>query len=180
MEQAQATKLIRQLFTEATFELFESMDCNVVQTNERDINTDYIPAAYIDAGANDLELLLTLRLPLPALTMTYPAGDQAISVDESLLEDWILELSNRLMGQLKSKLLARNCRLNTGLPDHDLTAVDSQKLSQLRYYPLFLDIDNEPVEVGITLELLRDKIDLDEYEKVDVNAVQAGDIDFFF
>ncbi|BCD98728.1 hypothetical protein [Marinagarivorans cellulosilyticus] len=179
MNVTQAIELIRTLFEQSCTELFESMHCNVEPAACNDVESAYIPAAYIDAGADDFELLLTLRLPLAALTMTYPIQDQIVSIDESELEDWILELSNRLLGLLKAKLMSRDCRLNTGLPSHDFGEDTTQSINQCEYIPYYYKLDEEPIEMGITLETFSETIAIEDDAKEDDSA-QAGDLDFFF
>ena len=175
-----AIELIRTLFKESCVELFESMDCNVQPAVFEDLEKSYIPAAYIDAGSDDFELLLTLRLPLAALTMTYPIQEHIVSIDESELEDWFLEIANRLLGLLKAKLTSRDCKINTGLPSHDFGEDKAQSINQCEYAPSFYTLDDEAVEMGITLETIKETIAIEENVKEDDSNAQAGDLDFFF
>ena len=175
-----AIDLIRTLFEESCVELFESMQCNVQPAAFDGVRTAYIPAAYIDAGADDFELLLTLRLPLESLTMTYPIQDEIITIDESALEDWALEVSNRLLGLLKGKLTSRDCSINTGLPSHDFGEDTTQSINQCEYAPFFYKLDEEAVEMGITIETFKDTIAIADNAKEDDSNTQAGDLDFFF
>ena len=179
MDTTSAIELTRDLFEQACLALFQSMDCDVQPLACDSVDSAYMPTAYIDAGTEDFELLLTLRLPLAALTMTYPIQERIISIDESELEEWILELANRLLGLLKAKLILHNCTLKTGLPSYDLGKDSTQSIYQCEYAPYFFALDEEPIELGITLEMLRDNIAMTPQAKVDDNTIQAGELDFF-
>ena len=175
-----AIDLIRTLFEESCIELFEGMNCTVEPATADCVETAYIPTAYIDAGNDDFELLLTLRLPLASLTMTYPVQDEIITIDESALEDWALEVSNRLLGLLKRRLARRDCGVKTGLPNHDFGEDTAQSINQCEYAPFFYKLDDEAVEMGITLETFKETIAIAENAKEDDSNAQAGDLDFFF
>ena len=179
MRPDEATTLICQLFEESCIELFESMQCQTERIAEHDLLGADAPIAFIDAGTDDFEVLLTLRLPFPALTMTYPVQDQILNIDEKELEDWILEMANRLLGLLKVKLMNRNCKVNTGLPSHDFGFDSSHSINQQPYYAFHFMIDDELVETGIRVETLADDINLAADFVPPDNNIQAGELDFF-
>ncbi|HEY7773842.1 MAG TPA: hypothetical protein VIC26_11725 [Marinagarivorans sp.] len=179
MHKVSATDLIRDLFEQACLELFQTMDCDIQPLACDSVDSTYMPTAYIDAGTDDFELLLTLRLPLAALTMTYPIQEHILSVDESELEEWILELANRLLGLLKAKLILHDCPLKTGLPSYDFGQDSTQSINRCEYAPYFFVLDEEPIELGITLEMLRDDIIMTQQAKAGDNSIQAGELDFF-
>lgn len=179
MQPDEAITLICQLFEESCIELFESMQCQTERIAEHDLLGADAPIAFIDAGSDDFEVLLTLRLPFPALTMTYPVQEQILNIDEKELEDWILEMANRLLGLLKVKLTARHCMVKTGLPSHDFGFDTSHTINHQPYYAYHFNIDEELVETGIRIEPLADDISLTADFIPPENNIQAGELDFF-
>lgn len=179
MQPDEAIELICQLFEESCVELFESMQCHTQRIGAHDLLGADAPIAFIDAGSDDFEVLLTLRLPFPALTMTYPVQDHILSVDEKELEDWILEMSNRLLGLFKVSLMARGCNVNTGLPSHDFGFDNSHSINQQTYHAFHFIIDEEIVETGIRIEVLSDEVSLATITTIPDAHIQSGEIDFF-
>lgn len=176
---ADAKQLICQLFEDACLELFDSMQCHAQRVVGDELVSGETPIAFIDAGSQDFEMILTLRLPLPALTMTYPVQEQILNIDEKELEDWLLEMANRLLGLLKLKLTARNCAINTGLPTHDLGFDSNLSINQQPYFAFHFDVDDELVETGIRIESFSNEINMAAEPTEAASHIQAGELDFF-
>ena len=179
MRRSQALQTLNGIFDAACIELFGSMNCGVEATAATHFDGDDVPLAHIDAGADDFELILTLKLPYASLTMTYPVLNQIMSVDEQQLEDWLCELANRLLGLLKAKLHAQQCRLNTGLPMFLAGGDIADIVYSDGYFKHYFLLDGEAVEMGISIELFNDEIGIDE-TITEQNTTQAGDLDLFF
>lgn len=179
MQPDEAVTLICQLFEESCIELFESMQCQTERVSTQELLGADAPIAFIDAGSDDFEVLLTLRLPFPALTMTYPVQEHILNIDEKELEDWILEMANRLLGHFKVKMTVRNCQVKTGLPTHDFGFDISHSINHQPYYAFHFVIDDELVETGIRIETLTDDIHIATDFIPPDNNIQAGELDFF-
>jgi len=139
-----------------------------------------IPIASIDAGSQDVELIICLQLTPNTLARTYPVPDIAMPSDSKRVEDWQSELSNQLIGRLKSKLIAHNCTLSLGLPityyntgKDDLFPENSSKMS------LFFNLDEETCACFISIETFSEIVtfSFDKIEDADIS--EPGAIDLF-
>lgn len=106
---------LHELFEVSSHDVFESLGCKVVRVEKADEKVG-TPCAYISAHSDELEMLMLLRGPLTVLEQTLPAKGAGKSVTESDLNDWLSELANRFMGNLKNKLLVYGHRLSLGTP----------------------------------------------------------------
>ncbi len=179
MHREQALDTICHAFESSCIEVFQSLNCAISPIENTDLDIEEIPAARIDAGNSDFEITISLHLPFSTLAMTYPVQDDIATVDEGKLEDWIAELSNRLMGKLKFKLESRNCSLNTGLPS---CSFGTEALDELpengNLFVYHFDIDNEVFETSISVELFSDEVSLSDEQDSD-DGVSEGEIEFF-
>lgn len=106
---------LHQLFEETCFDVFDSIQCNLQKVDSaKDILA--VPCAHIDAKSDDLNLKLLLRGPVSILKETYPIQEDKDSIKVQDLEDWISELANRFMGDLKNKLIDYQHYLHLGTP----------------------------------------------------------------
>ncbi len=116
MDANAARSLVNELFEIACIELFESLNCTVrpAEANEDLLEPD--PFSSIDAGSDEMELQIFLKIPISVLSLSYPVTN-IIEIDEENLEDWLAELANQLMGRLKSKLIKYGSDIQLGLPE---------------------------------------------------------------
>lgn len=107
---------LHQLFEDTCFDVFESIQCNLKKVDSaKDVLA--VPCAHIDASSEDLNLKLLLRGPVSILRETYPVQDSSSeSIRVQDLEDWISELANRFMGDLKNRLINYQHYLQLGTP----------------------------------------------------------------
>ncbi len=166
-------------FQSSCIELFKSFDCEITRTEKQ----KGIPEAYlasIDAGSDDVEITIALLLPMSVLSMTYPAtASDILSADEAMLEDWISELSNQLIGRFKNKMLQYNCTLNLGLPTASCGA-SSIELSVERHEKMEFDfeVDREVMKCAIYIQVFNDNLTLEQ--NADASPVMVeGDIELF-
>lgn len=158
-----AVLTICELFDAACIELFSNLDCDVFKRPETDLVIANAPIAYIDAGNEDLEVLLVLHIPLSVLTMTYPefAAESIMSVSEEVLEDWVSELANQLIGRFKNKLISYGCTMKIGLPAMFYDENDAVlPIAGHQPFRCFFDIDKEPAECSLYLQILNEQITL--------------------
>lgn len=171
--------LLRDLFEATCFELFSQFNGEMTQIESAHFNGDTMPFARIDAGCHDFEIEVSLNMPFSALAMTYPIVCDIAKIDESELEDWITELCNRLMGQLRRNLMVYNVQLQTGLPDYCFGYPRDPKTSKTGYSFLFqFEFDAEVFEVGLFIEIFNTQLVFNMTEN-EASTTQAGDIEFF-
>lgn len=171
--------VLRDLFEATCFELFSQFNGEMTQIESAHFNGANMPFARIDAGCHDFEIEATLNMPFSALAMTYPIHCNIAKIDESELEDWITELCNLLMGQVKRNLIAYNIQLQTGLPDYCFGYPGNPKSSKTGYSFLFqFEFDAEIFEVGLFVEVFNPNLVFNMSE-TPVDTTQTGDIEFF-
>ena len=167
------------IFRDSCIELFEYYECDVQDLDESDLDGDNIFTALIDAGSDELEILIVLNIPYPILALTYPVKD-IIQVTDEALEDWIMEILNMLMGKIKNKLLHYNCSLNLGLPesfcDIDISDVIPERCEQQSF---LLSIDNEPIDCKIYFKFFDENISLENNVNTEVEVMEEGEIELF-
>lgn len=104
-----------ELFEQSCLEVFESLGCQAVKVDQLDPESN-APGAWIDSASEDLQMTLCLRGPISIIEQTHPAVHRGDSIAQADLDDWIGELANRFMGQLKNKLLVYDHCLKIGMP----------------------------------------------------------------
>lgn len=181
MSKEQVQDCILQLFESSCIELFKYYNCGIYKSNHNTHHLDNVPVAYIDAGSNDVEILLTLRVPFSVLAMSYPIDAIILELDDTVLEDWILELSNQLMGNLKNKLINYGTILKLGLPDsyfdsnsNDLPAPATEGEKFIYNFC----VDNEIFECCIYIEIFNPDLNLIKQNEQDYD-IAIGDIELF-
>ncbi|MCO7225285.1 hypothetical protein [Pleionea sp. CnH1-48] len=178
MEAKQCYSLITKYYEEALTELFSSFGCEVVKCNQEVSNLTSEPLARIDAGTFDLEVILILNVPMTVLSLTYPVSGEIINIDDEALEDWLLELSNLLIGKVKSKLINHNCILQLGLPDAIFGGhLSSYQESSYDTTRVNLEVDGELIVTYIGVDFLCEHISFDE-AKGESTYVE-GDLELF-
>lgn len=178
MGREQVLQIIPDLFERSCYELFERFKCTLTPLSGIDFDTSDVPTARIDAGNDDLELIIMLHVPFTALSMTYPLRFVVDTIDEAELEDWISELSNRVLGKLKTKLRSYDCHLNTSLPlyffgTNDMDA-PPQKCEKFTFH---FELDSEYFEASLFIEIFNEEIQFLEVP-IAPKAVDDGDIEY--
>mgnify|MGYP003386205169 CR=1 FL=1 len=169
---------IESLFAEASQDLIRGMNCDVSVMETECHEVLDAPIALIDAGTADLELQIALELPMAVLALSYPVPNISVVDDESL-EDWISELSNQLMGRLKTKLLKRDQDVMLGLPG-SFFGVDIGEIMTLseHRYTVYLNVDGEACAFHIGVETLSDEISFTEAD-ADEEELMESEIELF-
>ena len=126
-----------ELFRPACMELFETMQCEVEIIGARHEFPVDIPLATIDAGSEELETIVLLKMPLAVLAMTYPASNVAEVEEEKLEESHLLKLSKREQGLHSQNLKQRKSKIWVPLP-RLLQLRPTHKSKQLQQNPLML------------------------------------------
>jgi hypothetical protein len=139
-----------------------------------------VPIARIDAGSNDIELIICLQFPVSVLALTYPIQEDITGVDEERLEDWISELSNQLVGKVKNKLLSHNCLIALGLPtSHFGSGVQHLLSKNGEVKSLYFDVDGETCAFHISVEVFEDDMVFSLEEHEGTESVDDGEMELF-
>lgn len=177
MQHAEAVSYIYEQVEESCFSLFEGLSCDVTFAAEEDTVDENAFIAMIDAGSDELELRLFLRMPFSVLALTYPGEDVAQIQDEKL-EDWMGELSNMLIGKVKTKLMACGINIKIGLPESffgvTFDEIVPSGFSSKTYY---FDVDKVLVECRIYLDLMVDELTIDLIDGSDDSS--EGELELF-
>lgn len=182
MAKAEITECVQSLFEAACIELFQALDCVITKTDESiEDGLEDAALSYIDAGSDDLDVIIMMRIPPSVLSLTYPefTSDHILSVDETRLEDWISELANQLVGRLKNKLIMYDCRLKIGLPttffdihEIDIPVVNHERLT------LNFDVDREALELSLFIEVFNEDMILTPPQEEDTGTGE-GELELF-
>jgi hypothetical protein len=179
MESNEVVSQIQSLFDTACRDLLVSLNCSVLSLNDEDIDFGDAPIACIDAGSEELELNVGIQMPLTVLSMTYPVPN-IIDVDEESLEDWLSELSNQLIGRLKTKLLRQQVEITLGLPaSYFGISIDHLIASNHHRISLAYEVDGEACAFHLGLELFKDDINLSEEQVDDGDSLLESEIELF-
>jgi len=170
---------IEGLFEVSCVNLFESLNCTVRRIENAQNELSDGPIACIDAGSSDLELITGLQLPMSVLALTYPVESDIREIGDEYLEDWIGELSNQLMGRLKTELSDHDCQVILGLP---ITCYgdDINPLSEVCYKrALYFELDGEVCVCYIAVEAFADNMVFSVKEDRAAGELLRGELELF-
>tara|TARA_R110002072_G_scaffold139487_2_gene283152 strand:- start:12214 stop:12789 length:576 start_codon:yes stop_codon:yes gene_type:complete len=191
MDHKTIIEAVEELFESECVSLFKSMNCSPTRIYIEDpelINLlNKSPLAAIDAGSNEIEFNIAIQVPMTVLAMTYPLLGEIVlqenslsSVNDERLEDWISEISNQLIGRLKTKLTQRNCQISLGLPStyfgidaNNVLADDGKKIT------IYFDLDGVICACHISIEFFSDNIEFDEFNDDNIDILPEGEIELF-
>jgi chemotaxis protein CheX len=180
MESGAVAECVQNIFKDACISLLESLNCavNIVDNARGDLMD--APIACIDAGSNDIEMIICLQFPVSVLALTYPVQSGIIAVDEERLEDWVSELSNQLIGKVKAKLLLHNCQVDIGLPTTYFGAdINSLLSSNSEKNCIYFDVDGETCAFHSSIEVFEDNMVFTIEESDDADGVDEGELELF-
>lgn len=170
---------LSQLLDECCLELFEGFNCNITKTDEPITQSKDDPIAVIDAGSEKLDVTVILQLPISILALSYHTDVDITKVAEEVLEDWIAELSNQLIGKLKNRLLKYELRMTLGLPaayfGADMTELMPKEKS---YIASIFNIDNELLEVIMAIDIIDESLSLSAPTQED-DGPGEGELELF-
>ncbi len=158
---------LRSLFETACGKEFESIHSAFIEVQECHLQpTD--PSVYISAGNDHLKITLLMRVPHAILHNTLPAMEVYAAMEDEILEDWLLEMSNRLLCRIKNKLLDHDCNLKMGLPKATNVKIralfDAQTTALCsRYFML----DSKVLESHLRVDILEPDFTLSRFEDED-------------
>jgi chemotaxis protein CheX len=177
-----ATNVLEQvevLFSSASQDLLAGMNCDVSIVDDADYEMIDAPVATIDAGSQDLEIQIALEMPMSVLALTYPVPNISV-VDDASLEDWISELSNQLIGRLKSKLLKHEQEVTLGLPGSYFGVdIDDLMSSDSHRYTVYLNVDGQVCAFHVAIEALAGDINFSDAEVDSDDALMESEIELF-
>jgi hypothetical protein len=176
METVPLIPRIIELFDSTCIKQFESLGCDMERVSQADGSNDLL-AADIEAVSNDLRLKLHLSVPKSLLLQLLPAGSGVQLQDQSLLDDWILELSNRFLGRLKNKLVSHDCSLQMGLPSAYVVSEVAPVLRDGEEQVLrFFEINKQTMACCLSIEVLKPDLSLSEYEDEDEDWFEESEL----
>jgi hypothetical protein len=175
---------IEGLFENVCVDLFESLNCSArhIQLSDYELESNLIdaPIACIDAGSDEVELMIGLQLPMSVLALTYPVQADITGVDEERLEDWTSELSNQLIGRLKSKLLAHKCQVSLGLPTTYFGTDIGELITGVNEIKsIIFDLDGEYCACHILIDTFSDELSFSDGVDNSIDIMAEGDIELF-
>jgi len=184
MQAKDVVNQIECLFEAACLGLFGSLNCTVSRVYpdvyELENGMHDAPIACIDAGSSDVELITGLQIPMSVLALTYPVQGEITGVNEERLEDWISELSNQLIGRLKSKLIAHNCQVSLGLPTTYFgTEIDNLLVGECDKKSMYFDLDGEVCACHISIETFSDDLLFSHEVDENIDVLAEGEIELF-
>ena len=183
MNQEEILECIKDVFTFACIDFLESLGCNSPQLVGLNANHDEDLVSLIDAGGDCVDLSMALSLPNSILSMTYPVGsssaDAIVGIDDDALEDWASEISNRLIGSIKTTLASHNFDVLIGIPSTSF-GIPAEDVITNHGNPIKLTFDVD----GLYLTILFDVELFEESSKfnpnpVEVEAIDEGELEFF-
>ena len=185
MNKTDVISAIENLFDLACVGLFDSLNCSITPVSETEIDVEIevmnapgIPVASIDAGSTDVELIICLQVPPSTLATTYPVPIS--NIDSERLEDWISELSNQLIGRLKSLLITHNCFISLGLPTTYPDSTIKELLTQdCHHYSTYFDLDGQLCACFMSIEMFSDTFVFSQEAATDLDITEPGGIDLF-
>jgi len=151
---AQVSPHITNLFDSTCINVFQNIDQNIKKVNHPFEPSDAL-TAYINADSSDLNVALLLSIPKQLLTELLPANEAHNAKNENALGESILELSNQLLGKLKSQLVSDQCRLNLGLPELCVKTESSRLLPVTpNKHKLFYQVENNFIECWLAVDVI--------------------------
>jgi len=166
---------IIELFDSTCIKQFESLGCDIVMVGSQN-DSEGVLRAYIEAFSEDVTVMLCLNVPKQLLIETMPFD--SVNGDDSLLVDWILELSNRFLGRLKNKLVDHGCDLKMGLPKFCIDTVVQQSLQgKFTQAGRYFEINNKTMECCLFLDVSDEAGQLSEYEDEDEDWFEESELE---
>ena len=176
----EVVKSVQSLFENSCNDLFVSLNCYIRETDVANNSLCDAPVAYIDAGSDDISLVIALQLPMTVLSLSYPVPGSISEVSEEILEDWINELSNQLIGRLKAKMLNHNQTLQIGLPasyfDSDISEVFLEDGEVKTFY---FEIDGEVCVFHLSVKVFNENLNYTLEVNEETESIAEGDIELF-
>ncbi len=169
IKQDDVVPYVLSLFETTCIKQFESINRKITRVEAPGVMTGERRAAFISCANEDMKVGLLLCMSERALINTMPSmGDLAPDLCEEMLQDWLHEQCNRLMGRLKNKLLDHQCSLRMGLPQpcpKDYMGVMQQQQGEkiCEYY----ELDGEVIECHLCVHRLNPQMVLEQYEDED-------------
>lgn len=178
IKQADIVPHIVNLFETAGIKQFESLDRHVELVNKSSKDDDVLEC-YIDVGSADLTVALLLRAPRSILIKTIPGVPVGEDNTREMLEDWVLELANRLIGRLKNKLISHSCKLQMGLPKTGVEKNVQELFDAVggKVTPFFFDMQGETIDCYLSINLINEALEIDLYEDEDEDWFDESELE---
>lgn len=169
---------LHHLFEETCFDVFDSIQCNLKKVESaKDVLA--VPCAHIDALSEDLSLKLLLRGPVSILKQSYPIQDEKEEINVHDLEDWISELANRFMGDLKNRLINYQHYLQLGTPIKQF-GLSLKEFEEDGFDPVTFNFQSgrEVFECSLHTKVLNDNLVFD-YSEPEEDPFSDGELEMF-
>ncbi len=180
MREQEVIECIQGLFLSSCQELLENLDCEITMLPDQTERIERCPIACIDGGSEDIEFKIALELPLEVLALTYPVGENITFLEEDKLEDWISELSNQLIGRLKTKLISHECYVMIGLPTTYFGAQVDELLAENSFEKsYYFSVDNQLCGCSISIEVFDDAMSFSLEPNTHEDDQSEGELELF-
>lgn len=173
-----------QEFKQVSQSLFEQNGRRVHMLTEQDpgvfsFDASTMPVACVQASCKDFSLVFTINMPYSTLLMTYPASTNT-GIGKPELDDWLCELSNRLMGLFILSVESVGGALKMGLPQFDFGTDFLQTLPGDAFTRFaFTDLDGDIIRASMQLQLYSSSVSLNAFStSLPQSSIAAGEIDF--
>jgi CheY-specific phosphatase CheX len=147
--------VFEQVTAAACEDLFSRYGVTVRRADERDdpVNPEFFLCSVIGFTGRDVRgtLVLALTEELSGLSNPVAGANRGATTNQVIQRDWVGELSNQLLGQIKIELLRRGVEIYMNLP----TVLQGQHLAPLprrELKPLKFTLGNGAAAVWIELE----------------------------
>jgi hypothetical protein len=171
-------EFLNSLFKYSCVGVFESIGFNSSVSNQESVDLESVPTSRITAKNDDLEISLLIAGPYKGLELTYPDYDKD-KIKNSLLLDWLGEISNRLMGDLKNRLVVYDHRMNIGTPVVDSASKCSDLGIQGSYQKIInfcINLDEEIFVCTARINIINKDI---EFIESDLEFSDTGELEMF-
>ncbi len=176
MNKQQIISQINAIFEQSCRDVFTGLDCAFLDAKppESDVVASTVE---IDASSSDLYLDLQLQIPKAILQLSHPMRDSDIDMNDEVIQDWNLELANRILGKVKGRLATRAGQLKLGLPVQKQQTDDDHVNDNANSTTMFFEIEHEVFACQLRIEILNDKLELETTEE---DALESeGELELF-
>ena len=165
------------LFETACLKLFERMDQEIVRVEAAGKVTRHF-SSKIYSVSDQLSVSLLLVMPCQIIEDTLPMISDPPENMEEIERDWVLELSNQMLGRFKNKLLAHDCVLKMGLPAlTDEIGSEAESTCNGTFIPMFFAIRHDVLECYLCIRVKDTSLSLVDHEDEDEDWFSESELE---
>ena len=171
-------EFLNSLFKYSCVGVFESIGFNSSVSNQDLVELESVPTSSITAENDDLEITLLIAGPYNGLELTYPDYDKD-KIKNSLLLDWLGEISNRLMGDLKNRLVVYDHRMKIGTPIVEAASnfvSEEQQKNHQKVINVCINLGEDVFVCKASINIINQDI---EFVESDLEFSDTGELEMF-